>query len=220
MSIEVKICGIRTLEALDAAVDYGAAYVGFVHYPPSPRHVSIHDMVSLARALPDSVRSIVVTVNAADNDVEELLQRFPSPPIIQLHGSESAARIMQLREKFPALSFIKAIPIASAYDIKSTESFMLYCDMLLFDAKPPENAALPGGNGIAFDWTLLNTDYCKKLQEELPCFLSGGLTPQNVQTAIRLSGMRRVDVSSGVESAPGVKDVRLIQHFITAAKSA
>ncbi len=217
MSAAVKICGIRTLDALDTAVDAGCAYVGFVCYPPSPRHVDIADAASLARALPAQVKSVVVTVNPADALVARIRDTLGPDTLIQLHGQETPQRMLALREHFPGLKLIKAIPIAGQADLDVIGPYLMAADMLLFDAKPPAGA-LPGGNGIRFDWTLLKNAYFTDLHAQVPWFLSGGLAPENVAQAIAQSGARMVDVSSGVESAPGVKDNARIRAFLRAVQ--
>lgn len=217
MSAAVKICGIRTLDALDTAVESGACYIGFVCYPPSPRHLALSEAASLARALPAQVKSVVVTVNPADNLVAQIRSTLGPDTLIQLHGQETPERMLALREQFPGLRLIKALSIAGQSDLDGIGPYLMAADMLLFDARPPAGA-LPGGNGISFDWRLLKQEYFAKLHAQVPWFLSGGLTPENVAQAIAQSGARMVDVSSGVESTPGVKDNARIRTFLRAVQ--
>lgn len=179
--------------------------VGFVHFPKSPRHVSLEHAAELKKLLPAHVKSVVVTVNPDDVLVDNII-RIVKPDYIQLHGNETAMRIAEIHAK---MKVIKAIPITTPDDIVE-----MACDMLMFDAKPPTGAELPGGNGISFDWKIL-----KGFQTMRPWMLSGGLTPENVAEAICQSGATIVDVSSGVEREPGVKDAGKIQAFIKAART-
>ncbi|MDX2073187.1 MAG: phosphoribosylanthranilate isomerase [Alphaproteobacteria bacterium] len=202
---KVKICGLSEESTLRAAIDAGADMVGFVHFPKSPRHVSLARAAELKKLLPPNVKSVIVTVNPSDDLVNEILG-IVNPDYIQLHGNETLDQIAQIHAK---TGIIKAIPVSTPDDIVE-----MACDMLMFDAKPPKEASLPGGNGIAFDWKIL-----KGFQTMRPWMLSGGLTPENVQQAIRESGATFVDVSSGVENKPGVKDAGKIKAFIETAKA-
>ena len=210
---EIKICGLTTPGAVAAAVKHGAAYVGFVFYPPSPRNLSFQQAKALAREVPENVRTVAVMVDPGVNDLLPLFE-WLRPDILQLHGGETPERIGHIRSAIEhPCKIMKAIPVRAADDLTRAGAYAGAADMLLFDARAPESAALPGGNGITFDWRLL-----AGREFPLPWFLSGGLNAENVRQATRLTGARRVDVSSGVESAPGVKDPDRIRQFITAAK--
>lgn len=205
MHCHVKICGLSEEITLRAAIDAGADMIGFVHFPKSPRHVTLERAAELKKRVPAHVKTVVVTVNPDDRLVDDIVS-IVHPDYIQLHGNESAIRVAEIQAK---IKVIKAVPVERPSDI--TE---MACDMLMFDAKPPKGAELPGGNGISFDWKML-----KGFKTERPWILSGGLTPENVTEAIRLSGAKIVDVSSGVEREPGVKDPAKIEAFIKAARA-
>lgn len=209
--IDVKICGLNSRESIDAAIKGGARYLGFVTYPKSPRHVTPVKVAQLLEDLSPSVIPVSVTVDADD----DLLAQLKAAGIraFQLHGKESAARVIDVKSRF-GLPVIKAIAVSCADDIRHHKAVADASDMLLFDAKPPKSdAALPGGNGLAFDWRVLQAERIEK-----PWFLSGGLTLENVREAIALTGARKVDVSSGVESAPGKKDLSKVAAFLKAAQ--
>ncbi len=207
MPILTKICGLSTQEAVDTAVSYNAAYLGFVFFPPSSRHITPNHAAQLTVHVPASVKKVAVTVDMSDTELTALLAHF-QPDYLQLHGKETPERVKAIRSHY-GLPVIKALSVRTADDIAQASLYTDVADMLLFDAKPPEGAMLPGGNGISFDWTLLRG---KKIP--LPWFLSGGLSCQNIREALYNSGASMVDVSSGVESSPGVKDIRRIQEFL------
>lgn len=211
MTVAVKICGINSDAALDAATLGGADYVGFVFYPPSPRALSPDDAAPLARRA--TPRRVGVFVNPDDALVDQVLQTVPLD-CIQLHGREDPARVAEVGAR-TGLPIIKAIPVADADDIAAARQFEDAAQMLLFDAKPPKSMAraLPGGNALRFDWELLAS-----ARFSLPWFLSGGLDADVVADAIRISGARAVDVSSGVEDSPGLKSPAKIRAFLNAAK--
>lgn len=211
MSVAVKICGLSTPEAVDAAVQHGASHVGFVFYPPSPRNLSPAEAGALIARLPDGVTPVALTVDADDAALAAILARAPVK-ILQAHGKESPARVAEMRQRFN-LPVMKAVGIAGAGDVATAHDYESVADLLLLDAKPPRKG-LPGGNGLAFDWGLIANERWSR-----PWFLAGGLTPDNVAEAIRVAGASAVDVSSGVESAPGVKNVDLIAAFLAAARS-
>lgn len=214
MSVQVKICGITTEAALDAAIDGGADYVGFVFFPKSPRNVDIATAKRLANRVGDKVKVVALTVDASDDLVTDINDAI-GPDFFQLHGTESVDRIeaVTCMTGRPA---IKAVAISTEDDVHRAETFLPVAELILFDAKPPTRTdALPGGNGIAFDWSLI-----ANVADSVPYMLSGGLTPDNVAAAIQQTGAKIVDVSSGVESAPGVKDPVLIRRFLEAAKTA
>lgn len=210
MPAQVKICGLTEQVGLAAAVDSGARYVGFVFFPKSPRHVSIAQATGLARQVPVGIARTGLFVNPDDALLDQVLTSTPLD-LIQLHGDESPARVASVRQR-TGLPVMKAVGVAEPRDLDALWDYGLVADMLLVDARPPANATLPGGNGLAFDWRLLVGRQLLK-----PWLLAGGLTPDNVAEAIRLTRAPGVDVSSGVESAPGVKDPERIRKFITKA---
>lgn len=213
-AIRVKICGLKTPQDVSAAAAAGAAYVGFVFFPKSPRNVSIEQAVNLALEAPVGLCKVALTVNADDALLEALTDAVPLD-MLQLHGSESAERVAQVKARY-GLPVMKAIGVAGVEDLPQIDLYSQVADQLLIDAKPPKNADLPGGNGLAFDWRLL----AGRKYWQRPWMLAGGLTPDNVAEAVRMTGARQVDVSSGVESAPGQKDAALIAQFNAAALSA
>jgi phosphoribosylanthranilate isomerase len=208
----VKICGIRTPDILEAAIEAGADIVGFAHFERSPRHVDLEalpELISLARG---RVETCVFLVNPDNSCVMEIAAL--SPDWIQLHGPETPHRVAAIREE-AGIAILKAIPIGSAEDVAHVKDFADVADRILLDAKPPKGAERPGGHGIPFDWSLL-----KALDPALGFMLSGGLTPETVGAAIKTVRPMGVDVSSGVETAPGKKDAALIRAFIEAARAA
>ena len=211
MDIRVKICGLREPEHVEAVAEAGAAYAGFVFFEKSPRHVSVDLARDLALAAPVGLAKVALTVNAEDGFLDQLIDTVPLD-MLQLHGKESPERVAELRARY-GLPVMKAVGIAEEADLAALKDYGMVADQLLVDAKPPKGADLPGGNGLAFDWRLVNRKYWP-----CPWMLAGGLTPENVAEAVRMTGARQVDVSSGVESAPGVKDVKKIRAFVAAAK--
>lgn len=213
MNIDVKICGITTPETLDAAVKAGARYVGFNFYPPSPRSLSLDLAAQLARRLPTGVRSVGLFVEPSDPELDEALGKV-ALDLIQLHGNELPGRVAEIRRAV-SLPVMKAIRVAESADLEPVPDYADAADMLLFDAKLPKNvSSLPGGNGVAFDWTLLADSSWSK-----PWMLSGGLHADNVAEAIRVTGTKAVDTASGVEDRPGVKNIEKIGEFVRAAKA-
>jgi phosphoribosylanthranilate isomerase len=209
----IKICGLSTEPTLEAALDAGADVVGFVFFEKSPRHLSLDRARPLARQARGRAEIAVLTVDAADEALDAIVAAV-APDILQLHGRESRARVTELKQRF-GLSTIKAIGVSGAGDLAAANDYAETADRLLFDAKAPKDARHPGGNGVAFDWRLL-----AGLDLPTPWLLSGGLDPANVAEAIAVTGARGVDVSSGVESTPGVKDVGKIRAFIAEARGA
>ncbi|WP_374382526.1 phosphoribosylanthranilate isomerase [Dongia sp.] len=205
--IEVKICGVKTKQALTAAARSGAAYIGFNFYRPSPRYVTPEQAAVLARHMPPGTKAVAVTADADDTLFEEIIRHF-RPDFIQLHGSESPQRAAELRAKWK-IQIIRAVPIDSAASLEAVKTHEETADYFLFDAAPPKGAILPGGNAARFDWKLLQGQSFPK-----PWFLSGGLRADNVREAIALSGAMRVDLSSGVERSPGEKDPALIDELL------
>ena len=210
---EIKICGINDLAAMDAALAAGADLVGLVFFPPSPRNVSIEEGAKLAARARGKARVVALTVDADDRLLDDIA-RAAAPDIFQLHGSEPPARVSELRERI-GRPMMKAIPIASADDLRVVVPYAAIADRILFDARPPKDATRPGGHGRVFDWTLLAT-----IDRSKPVMLSGGLNPENVADAIRIVRPDAVDVSSGVEKAPGVKDGKKIESFVANGRAA
>ncbi len=211
--ISVKICGLRDGADVAAASAAGARYVGFVFFPKSPRHLEIPLAATLAADVPYGVCKVALTVNADDAMLDALTQSVPLD-MLQLHGSESPARVAQVKARY-GLPVMKAVGVADASDLAQLDAYAGVVDQLLVDAKPPKGAALPGGNGLAFDWRLLAGRVWRT-----PWMLAGGLTSLNVAEAIARTGARQIDVSSGVERSPGEKDAALIKSFVQAAINA
>jgi phosphoribosylanthranilate isomerase len=211
--VQVKICGVNSPEAADAVASAGADYAGLVFFPPSPRHVRYEQAASLASRLRGRCRIVALVVDAGDAEIEAAV-KAARPDLLQLHGRETPERVAAIRRRF-ALPVVKAVAIAEEADLVSAAAYDQVSDMLLFDAKAPANAPRPGGHGAAFDWQLLRNRRFSR-----PWLLGGGLTPDNVGRAIRVCGAPGVDCSSGVESAPGIKDALRIRDFLAAVHSA
>lgn len=214
MSVDIKICGLSQPDMLEAALDAGAAYVGLVFYEPSPRNVTIAQAQALAEQARGRATVVALTVDAPDALLRDIAARV-RPDYLQAHGSETPDRVREMSE-LTGLPVIKAIKVREARDVGEARDYAGIAAMILFDARAPDALAdaLPGGNGIAFDWTLL------KGETGMPFMLSGGLDCSNIADAIRMTGATTVDVSSGVERAPGVKDAALIRKFIETARAA
>jgi phosphoribosylanthranilate isomerase len=208
--IRVKICGLTRPEDLDAAARAGAAYAGLVFFPRSPRALTTAQAREVALAAPPGLARVALFVDAEDAEIEAVLDQVPID-VLQLHGGESPARVAAVRSRF-GLPVMKAVGVAGEGDLPALDEHARAADMLLVDAKPAPGAARPGGNGLAFDWRLI-----AGRRWPVPWLLAGGLTPENVAEAVRLTGARQVDVSSGVEAAPGVKDPARIRDFVAAA---
>jgi len=208
----VKICGLKTEDTLDAAIEAGADYIGLVFFPKSPRDVSAQRAAKLAARVPDCITKTALLVDPSDAALTAILDAVDID-LLQLHGREAPERCAEIKERFNK-PVMKAIGIADATDLPKIESYSGVVDQLLIDAKPPKNEPLPGGNGLSFDWTLIANQNWKS-----PWMLAGGLTPQNVGAAIAATHASQVDVSSGVETGPGEKSAELIRSFIAAAKS-
>ncbi|MBK3661574.1 phosphoribosylanthranilate isomerase [Bradyrhizobium diazoefficiens] len=211
MSLLVKICGLSTRETLETALDAGADMVGFVFFPPSPRHVSLETGRDLGRQVKRRALTVALTVDADDATLDNIMDAL-SPDMFQLHGKESVARLRDIRQRFDR-PVLKAVPVATAVDLAVLPGYAAVADRILFDARAPKEATRPGGLGEPFDWHLL-----ENLDLKLPYMVSGGLHADNVAEALRVTGAGGVDVSSGVESTPGVKDPELIKAFIRAAR--
>ena len=213
MAPTVKICGLSTGLTLDAALDAGADMVGFVFFSKSPRHIDWATGRALGRQARGRATIAALSVDADDDTLKRIVEAL-SPDLMQLHGSETPARVKEIRQLFGRPT-IKAIGVATHGDLAAAKTYEGVADHLLIDAKPPKGAVLPGGNGRPFDWSLT-----REFRPSVPWLLSGGLDPDTVEAAIALSGARGVDVSSGVESAPGVKDPARIRAFVAAARRA
>lgn len=211
MKVRAKICGLNDPEAVGAAIEGGAAFVGFVFYAPSPRAVTADRAGELAVAVPASVGKVGLFVDAGDDEIDAVISRV-ALDMLQLHGAETPERAAGLRAR-TGLRVMKAVPVAASADVERATAYYHSADWLMFDAKPPTDMsnALPGGNALAFDWLLL-----KGWDFPLPWMLAGGLDADNVGEAVRLSGTHFVDTSSGVESRPGVKDPERIRAFLKA----
>ena len=210
--VSVKICGLTSADHVDAAARAGAAYGGFVFFAKSPRHLSLAQARALASHAPLGLAKVALVVDAEDAFLDDLTAQVPLD-MLQLHGHETPDRVRAVKARY-GLPVMKAVGVADASDLDSLESYLKVADQLLVDAKPPRNADLPGGNGLAFDWRLI-----AGRRWPIPWMLAGGLSPQNVAEAIAMTGARQVDVSSGVESAPGVKDAARISAFVAAAQA-
>ena len=212
MSLLVKICGLSTPDTLDAALDAGADAVGFVFFPSSPRNISFETARALGERVRGGARKVALTVDADETFLGEIISSL-KPDMLQLHGSESVDRVEALRDTF-GLPVMKVLPIAVRGDLARIERYAKVADRLLFDAQPPREATRPGGLGKPFDWQLL-----ENLDLSTPFMLAGGVNADNVAEALRITRAGGVDVSSGVESAPGVKDPNKIRAFIRAARA-
>jgi len=212
MPLTVKICGLSTRETLDAALEAGADMVGFVFFPPSPRHLALETARELGKQVRQRAAKVALTVDADDATLEGIVEAL-GPDLLQLHGHETPARVLEVKRKF-GRAVMKVLPVERASDLASLGDHAAVADRILFDARAPKGATRPGGLGAVFDWELL-----KDLDLKLPFMVSGGLHAGNVAEAIRITRAGGVDVSSGVERAPGVKDVEMIREFIRAARA-
>ena len=213
MPVRVKICGVRTPAILDAAVAAGADYVGFVFFPKSPRHLTPRAARPLAELASGRIETVAVVVDPDDELIDDILSTV-RPSLLQLHGGEAPERVATIRER-SGLRIVKAIGVATADDVTRAATYRGIADLILFDAKAPAASDVPGGHGLAFDWSAF-----AGLEFEHPFALSGGLDPDNVWKALATTGADMVDVSSGVEQAPGEKDPDLVRAFIQAARTA
>jgi phosphoribosylanthranilate isomerase len=212
MSLLVKICGLSTPETLDIALEAGADMVGFVFFPPSPRHLSLEVARDLGKQVRRRAVKVALTVDADDATLSNIVEAL-RPDILQLHGKETVARLRDIKQKF-GLDLMKAIAVEGAADLASLPGYAAVAGRILFDARPPKGATRPGGLGAMFDWHLL-----EHLDSKLPFMVSGGLNADNVAQALRVTRAGGVDVSSGVEREPGVKDGEMIRAFIRAARA-
>lgn len=211
--LDVKICGIRTAEALDAALEAGADLVGFIHFPKSPRHLSLAEAPALVARVGGRAKTVALLVDPDDALLAQVVAAF-SPDILQLHGRETPERVADIRARF-GRAVMKALPVGRREDLAVLPAYAAVADRILFDARPDPDALLPGGNGRVFDWRLV-----AGLDVGRPLMLSGGLNADNVSQALREVRVDGVDVSSGVEDAPGVKSPGKIRAFIAAARRA
>ena len=209
--IQVKICGLTDLAGIEASVNAGARYLGFNFFPKSPRYVTPAQAAELATAVPPGVCKVALTVDADNALLDDVAGQAPFD-MLQLHGHETPERVAAVKARY-GLPVMKVVGVANAEDLANVEAHSTVADQILVDAKPPKGAVLPGGNGIAFDWRLI-----AGRRWLVPWMLAGGLTPENVSEAIAQTGARQVDVSSGVESAPGCKDADMIADFRAATK--
>ncbi|PYE86369.1 phosphoribosylanthranilate isomerase [Phyllobacterium leguminum] len=213
MALDIKICGLKTSEAVAAALDCGASHIGFIFFAKSPRNIDPETAGRLRGAARGRANVVAVTVDADDAMLDAIVKTV-EPDMLQLHGSETPERVTEIKARY-GLPVMKALSIRDATDLDAIPPYIGLADRLLFDAKPPKGAELPGGNGVAFDWSVLaaldgNVDY----------MLSGGLNAGNIAEALRQTNAPGIDVSSGVEIAPGEKDVRLIEEFFRAVRAA
>jgi phosphoribosylanthranilate isomerase len=212
MSLMVKICGLSTRETLDVALQAGADMVGFVFFPASPRHIGLNTARDLGRQAKGRALKVALTVDADDATLANIVETL-QPDILQLHGGETVARLRDIKQAF-GLPVMKAIAVETRADLASLSGYAVVADRILFDARPPKEATRPGGLGAVFDWHAL-----ENLDLKSPFMVSGGLHAGNVAEAVRVSRAGGVDVSSGVERAPGVKDPEMIRAFVRAARA-
>lgn len=209
--IKVKICGLTDPADIPAAILAGASYLGFNFFPKSPRYIDLEAAAFMAASVPVGVAKVGLTVDADDTELDLLTSTVPLD-FLQLHGKESPARVSEVKARY-GLPVIKVVGISGPEDVTQIDFYAKVADQILVDAKPPKGADRPGGNAVAFDWKLI-----ANRRWPVPWMLAGGLTPDNVAEAIRLTGARQVDVASGVESAPGIKDADRMRAFVAAAR--
>ncbi|TIV71382.1 MAG: phosphoribosylanthranilate isomerase [Mesorhizobium sp.] len=213
MTLDIKICGLKTDAAMAAALAGGASHVGFIFFAKSPRFIDPADAGRLRQAAIGKAKAVAVTVDADDAFLDEIVAKM-RPDMLQLHGSETPARVAELKARY-GLPVMKVLSVSEAADLERIKPYIGIADRLMFDAKPPKGSQLPGGNGVAFDWRIL-----AGLDAGLDYMLSGGLNAANVGDALRLANPPAIDISSGVESAPGIKDPALIEQFFRAVRAA
>lgn len=213
MKTQVKICGLKTAEAAERAVALGASHVGFIFFPKSPRNIEPDDAGRIADRIRGQAKIVAVSVNADNDELDEIVSAL-NPDILQLHGSEDADRLLTVKAIY-GLPVMKAFSVREASDLEKIDAYIGIADRFLFDAKPPKGSELPGGNGVSFDWKLLDA-----LDGSVDYMLSGGLNADNIGEAMAQTSARAIDISSGVESAPGVKDLKLMESFFNAVRQA
>jgi phosphoribosylanthranilate isomerase len=211
MNVAIKFCGLRHSDDVVAAAAAGARYVGFVFFTKSPRNVTLDQARALALNVPPGIAKVGLVVDADDTALDALLAHVPLD-ILQLHGAETPERVLAVKARY-GLPVMKAVGLSGPDDLPGLDAYMQVADQILVDAKPPEGADLPGGNGLAFDWRLISDR-----RWPVPWMLAGGLTPENVALAVQMTGARQIDVSSGVERTPGIKDAKLIAAFAAALR--
>ncbi len=212
-NIDIKICGLKTPEAVLRAVDLGATHVGFIFFGKSPRNIEPSDAGALADLVRGRAKIVAVTVDADNDELDEIVSLL-RPDVLQLHGNESPERVLTVKAVY-GLPVMKALSVREAADLEKVDAYVGIADRFLFDAKPPAGSQLPGGNGVSFDWTLMDA-----LDGGVDYMLSGGLNKDNVEEAVAATRAPGVDVSSGVESAPGVKDIGRMEEFFEALRRA
>ena len=210
--VSVKICGLATVDDVRACADAGANYMGLVFFEKSPRNITIPAARELALAAPLGLAKVALVVNPSDAELDAITGTVPLD-MLQLHGRETPERVAEVKARY-GLPVMKAVGIADGDDLPKLESYFGVADQILVDAKPPKGGELPGGNGLSFDWRLI-------AGRRWPCpwMLAGGLTPENVAEAVKMTGAKQVDVSSGVEDAPGLKNAKLIQKFVQSSRA-
>jgi phosphoribosylanthranilate isomerase len=213
MALDIKICGLKTDEAMAAALAGGASHVGFIFFAKSPRYVEPAQAGRLRQAAIGKAKAVAVTVDADDAFLDEIVDKM-RPDMLQLHGAETPARVAEVKARY-GLPVVKVFSVSEAADLDRIKPFIGIADRFMFDAKPPKGSQLPGGNGVAFDWRIL-----AGLDAGLDYMLSGGLNAANIGDALRSANPPAIDISSGVESAPGVKDPALIEQFFRAVRAA
>ncbi|WP_309086151.1 phosphoribosylanthranilate isomerase [Chelativorans sp.] len=213
MQFDIKMCGLKTDDAVAAALDAGATHIGFIFFARSPRHVAVETAGRLRQAALGRAKAVAVSVDADDETLEAIVEGM-RPDMLQLHGRESPARLADVKERY-RLPVMKAVSVRDARDLEAMAAYRGVADRFLLDAKPPAGAELPGGNGLPFDWSLLAS-----LDGDVDYMLSGGLTANNIGEALSIARPRGVDISSGVERAPGEKDPELIRAFFSAVRAA
>ena len=213
MRLDIKICGLKTPDAVDHAVALGATHIGFIFFGKSPRHIEPADAGVLADRVRGRAKIVSVSVDADNDELDEIMAMI-RPDILQLHGHESPDRVLTIKAT-TGLPVWKALSISQASDLERINDYDGIANRFLFDAKPPKNSELPGGNGVTFDWTLL-----KGLSERVDYMLSGGLNKDNIGEALRIARPTGIDTSSGVESSPGVKDLKMMDEFFAAVRTA
>lgn len=213
MALDIKICGLKTDEAMAAALAGGASHVGFIFFAKSPRYVEPAEAGRLRQAAIGKAKAVAVTVDADDAFLDEIVEKM-RPDMLQLHGAETPERVAAVKARY-GLPVMKVFSVSEAADLERIKPFVGIADRVMFDAKPPKGSQLPGGNGVAFDWRIL-----AGLDAGLDYMLSGGLNAANIGDALRSANPPAIDISSGVESAPGVKDPALIEQFFRAVRAA
>jgi len=206
--LEIKICGLSTLEAVDAVIEGGATHMGLIFFEKSPRHVSLEVAQELSKYAGDRIKKIAVSVDADDRYLDQIIDHV-KPDMLQLHGAETPERVSAVKARY-GLPVMKVIAVRDISDLDKLEKYTGIADRFLFDAKPPKGSVLPGGNGVAFDWEIMD-----HVPDNVPYMLSGGLDAANIHEAMEKSGAKAIDVSSGVESSPGIKDAKLIADFLS-----